>query len=198
MQSGTERITDIVRSLKDFSHLGGSTLKHVDIHQGLENTLTILGSRLKQGARPEIQIVRRYGNVPKIECYSSQLNQVFMNLLSNAIDAIDEKWESPKYAPSEASGLVPQITVSTMTVPGDRLHLFVSDNGIGIPDDVKRRMLDPFFTTKPVGKGTGLGMSISYRIIVEQHRGRLRCVSTPGQGTQFLIDIPIWQTASER
>ena len=196
MRGGTERITEIVRSLKEFSHIGSAELKRMNIHKGLENTLTILGSRFKQkGTRPEIQILRDYGHLPRIECYASQLNQVFMNVLTNAIDAIDEKWETitsceylgfPKY--------YPQIIIRTEVWEGDRVQLHFTDNGIGIPDHVKRRMHDPFFTTKPVGKGTGLGMSISYQIIVERHRGQLTCISTPEKYTQFMIELPIQQT----
>ncbi|HEY9888890.1 MAG TPA: ammonium transporter [Candidatus Obscuribacterales bacterium] len=197
MRGGTERITEIVRSLKEFSHLGGAQLKRVDIHQGLESTLTILGAKLKErGTRPEIQVLRDYGDLPKVECYAGQLNQVFMNLLTNAIDAIDEKWESQQLLNgSGAIAFHPQIILRTEEVAGDRIQLHFTDNGIGIPDHVKRRMLDPFFTTKPVGKGTGLGMAISYQIVVERHKGQLNCISTPGKCTQFLIEIPIEQTA---
>lgn len=195
MRGGTERITEIVRSLKDFSHLGGATIKPIDLHQGLESTLTILGSKLKEkDSRPDIEILRDYGELPKVECYPGQLNQVFMNLLTNAIDAIDEKWESQRArGQSEFPAFHPQIVIRTEMIEGDRVHLHFSDNGVGIPDHVKRRMHDPFFTTKPVGKGTGLGMSISYQIIVERHQGKLDCISTPGKGTRFLIELPIEQ-----
>jgi len=195
MRGGTERITEIVRSLKDFSHLGGATIKPIDLHQGLESTLTILGSKLKEkDSRPKIEILRDYGELSKVECYPGQLNQVFMNLLTNAIDAIDEKWESHRtLVQSECRAFHPQIVIRTEMIEGDRVHLHFSDNGVGIPDHVKRRMHDPFFTTKPVGKGTGLGMSISYQIIVERHQGKLDCISTPGKGTRFLIELPIEQ-----
>lgn len=200
MRGGAERITEIVRSLRDFSHLGGATLKHVDLHQGIESTLTILGNKLKgKGPRPCITIIRDYGELPLVECYPSQLNQVFMNLLTNAIDAIDEKWNQEQQQPRNGKlEFMPQIVVRTKTVDGDRMQIHIGDNGIGIPDAVKRRMLDPFFTTKPVGKGTGLGMSISYQIVVERHHGTLNCISTPGQGTQFLIDIPVAQPDQSR
>ncbi|MEL7315012.1 MAG: ATP-binding protein, partial [Cyanobacteria bacterium J06559_3] len=199
MRGGAERITEIVRSLRDFSHVGGATLKRVDIHQGLENTLTILDNRIKEkGARPAIQIICSYGDLPKVECYPGQLNQVFMNLLTNAIDALEEKWEREQTKSRNVIGVfVPKISLRTQAAKGDRVHIYVTDNGTGIPNSVKRRMLDPFFTTKPVGKGTGLGMSISYQIVVERHHGTLNCISTPGQGTQFLIDIPIEQTKGE-
>ncbi|MEM6437904.1 MAG: ATP-binding protein, partial [Cyanobacteria bacterium P01_D01_bin.115] len=197
MRGGTERITEIVQSLKDFSHQGGTQLKQVDVRQGLESTLTILGHKLKeQRFRPEIQVLRDYDDLPKLECYPGQLNQVFMNLLSNAIDAIDEKWE--KHASDPAAPplkLPPRIILRAKLVAGgDRVHLHFTDNGVGIPEHVKQRILDPFFTTKPVGKGTGLGMSISYQIIVERHHGRLDCLSFPGKGTRFLIELPIAHT----
>ena len=197
MRGGTERITEIVRSLKEFSHQGGAQRKRVDLHPGLESTLTILGSKLKATpTRPAIEISREYGDLPKVDCFPGQLNQVFMNLLSNAIDAIDEKWQAQTaggngHSPPKSPVGPPQITLRTEVVNSDRVQIHFSDNGIGIPDHVKRRMLDPFFTTKPVGKGTGLGMAISYQIIVERHQGKLDCVSTPGMGTRFLIELPI-------
>jgi Amt family ammonium transporter len=193
MRGGTERITEIVRSLKDFSHQGGAQRKRVDLHQGLDSTLTILGNKLKaRGARPEIEIIREYGDLPLVDCFPGQLNQVFMNLLTNAIDALDEKWVA-QFDGTEAHGSqwTPKIILRTELVEGDRVHLHFTDNGIGIPEHVKRRMMDPFFTTKPVGKGTGLGMAISYQIIVDRHHGQLTCLSTPGHGTRFLIDLPL-------
>jgi Amt family ammonium transporter len=197
MRGGTDRIIEIVRSLKEFSHAGRAQLKAVDLHQGLESTLVILGSKLKsKGPRPDIQVLRDYGNLPKVECYPGQLNQVFMNLLTNAIDAIDEKWEAqvtPEAIPS--STYQPQITVRTEIADDDHIHLYFTDNGIGIPEAVQRRIHDPFFTTKPVGKGTGLGMSISYQIVVGHHQGEINCISTPGRGTQFLVKIPREQSS---
>jgi len=193
MRGGTERINEIVRSLKDFSHQGGAQRKRVDLHQGLDSTLTILGNKLKaRGDRPAIEIIREYGDLPLVDCFPGQLNQVFMNLLTNAIDALDEKWAAqPDGATAHGSQWMPQIVLRTELVAGDRVHLHFTDNGIGIPDHVKRRMMDPFFTTKPVGQGTGLGMAISYQIIVERHHGQLNCLSTPGHGTRFLIDLPL-------
>lgn len=195
MRGGTERITEIVRSLRDFSHLGMAILKRVNLHHGLDSTLTILGSKLKgSGDRPSIQILRDYGDLPLIECYPSQMNQVFMNLLTNAIDAIDEKWLSRSTTDqTEQANITPKIRILTRLQSSYRIEIQVEDNGVGIAESVKRRMLDPFFTTKPVGKGTGLGMAISYQIIVEYHRGSLDCNSIPGQGTQFLVNIPIQQ-----
>jgi ammonium transporter, Amt family len=195
MRSGTERITDIIKALRDFSRLGGSELQIVDIHQGIESTLTILNSRLKEnGVRPAIAILRQYGDLPPVECYASQLNQVFMNLLTNAIDALDEKATSHPY-PSD--GWAPRLKLTTHLAPGNTIRIQIADNGVGISEAVQRRMLDPFFTTKPVGKGTGLGMSISYQIVVDRHQGRLKCISTPGRGTRFLIEIPLEQTVRQ-
>ncbi|WP_008312615.1 ammonium transporter [Leptolyngbya sp. PCC 6406] len=200
MRGGAERITEIVKSLRDFSHVGGADLKQVDIHQGLDSTLTILGGRLKaKGKQVEIQVLRDYGDLPKVDCYVGQLNQVFMNLLTNAIDALEEKMESYPSRPDgelvdEAGKVfVPQIILRTETLEEERVRIHVTDNGVGIPDHVQRRMLDPFFTTKPVGKGTGLGMAISYQIVVDRHQGHLQCLSTPGQGTRFVIEIPVEQ-----
>jgi Amt family ammonium transporter len=196
MRGGAERITEIVKSLRDFSHAGGAELKRVDIHQGLDSTLTILGGRLKaKGSRPAIEVTRNYSDLPKVDCYPGQLNQVFMNLLTNAIDALEEKLE--QFPPAEAEPLdgdfIPHITLATESVGEDWVRIHVMDNGVGIPEQVQRRMLDPFFTTKPVGKGTGLGMAISYQIVVERHGGHLQCESELGHGTRFCIEIPVEQ-----
>lgn len=211
MRNGAERITEIVKALRDFSRLGGTELKLVDLHQGIDSSLTILAHRLRETPqRAAIAVVRQYGQLPQVECYASQLNQVFMNLLTNAIDAIDEKaaekaaslsaeaapkQTAPPTGPSASpSRWQPQITLTTHLTPTDQVQIQIADNGVGIPETVQRRMLDPFFTTKPVGKGTGLGMPISYQIVVERHQGQLKCLSVPGQGTRFLIDIPLSQT----
>ncbi|MDA0672959.1 MAG: ammonium transporter [Cyanobacteria bacterium] len=195
MRGGAERITEIVKSLRDFSHAGGAELKRVDIHQGLDSTLTILGGRLKaKGTRPAIEVTRHYSDLPKVDCYPGQLNQVFMNLLTNAIDALEEKLEALGAAgigDPEEGGFIPHITLQTESMADEWVRVHFTDNGVGIPEAVQRRMLDPFFTTKPVGKGTGLGMAISYQIVVERHRGHLKCTSTPGEGTHFLIEIPV-------
>lgn len=207
MEVGAERITKIVRALQDFSHRSGAQLKRVDIHHGLDTTLTILGNRLKpRDYRPAILVARNYGELPEIECYPSLLNQVFMNLMVNAIDAVDERAEILHQANGKDAEFVPQITISTYWTGGDRqpslngsleldsehrICISIMDNGVGISEEVKKRMLDPFFTTKPVGRGTGLGMPISYRIIVAQHGGQLNCVSTPGEGSRFVIELPV-------
>jgi Amt family ammonium transporter len=196
MRGGAERITEIVQSLRDFSHAGGAELKRVDIHQGLDSTLTILGGRLKaKGPRPAIEVIRDYSALPKVDCYPGQLNQVFMNLLTNAIDALEEKL-STHATKLDAEAFQPQITLRTEPLNDEWVRIHFMDNGIGIPETVQRRMLDPFFTTKPVGKGTGLGMAISYQIVVERHQGHLKCISTPGQGTCFLIEVPVEHTTA--
>ncbi len=188
MQIGTERIREIVTSLRTFSRLDEAEHKVVDIHAGIDSTLLILKHRLKATSlRPEIKVVSQYGDLPKVECYAGQLNQVFMNLLSNAIDALDE-WDSQR-SPQERTQRPCQIEIITTFNDQDQVSITIQDNGPGIPDEIQNRLFDPFFTTKPVGKGTGLGLSISYQIIVEKHGGKLWCHSTPEDGTAFHIEI---------
>ena len=187
MQTGTERIRDIVTSLRNFSRLDQAEIKPVDIHEGIESTLMILDHRLKPyGKNLGIEVQRFYGDLPLVECFAGQLNQVFMNLLSNAIDAV-EAIEGDRQI---------QITTSTLKsaphlLEDDRVQVSIRDNGIGMSKTTQDNIFNPFFTTKPPGKGTGLGLSISYKIVVERHQGQLRCYSQPYQGTQFLLDIPI-------
>ncbi|MBD2682824.1 MULTISPECIES: ATP-binding protein [Nostoc] len=187
MKMGSERIRDIVISLRNFSRLDEAEIKTVDIHSGIESTLLILQNRLKaKSNHPAIEIIKDYGQLPLVECYAGQLNQVLMNILTNAIDAL-ENWsvinESKK----------PQISIRTLVLNCDSIAIEIADNGIGMSPEVQQRLFDPFFTTKPVGKGTGLGMSISYQIITEKHQGRLSCISSPGTGAKFIIEIPIQQ-----
>ncbi|MGD1849217.1 MAG: sensor histidine kinase [Cyanophyceae cyanobacterium] len=192
MRMGSERIREIVKSLRTFSRLDEADHKVVDIHSGLESTLMILASRFKaKGDRPVIDLIKDYGDVPDIECYPGLLNQVFMNLLANAIDALESACADPIWGEK-----VPTITVRTRW-DSDRHHLKVqiSDNGTGMAAQTQGKLFDPFFTTKPVGKGTGLGLSISYQIIVENHNGTLGCDSQLGQGTTFTICLPYPQTA---
>ncbi len=191
MSLGTYRIREIVKSMRIFSRLDESEVKGVDIHEGLDSTLTILQHRLK--ARPEnaaIEIVRDYGQIPPVECYAGQLNQVFMNILSNSIDALDEY--SHRGMSQDSDSQPSRIQIST-EMSGDWVTICIADNGPGISEAVQTKLFDPFFTTKPVGKGTGLGLSISYDIISEKHKGKLYCRSTPGKGTEFVIQIPICQ-----
>lgn len=182
MQDGTQRICEIVKSLRTFSRLDEAVVKEVDINNGLESTLTILSSRLKaKSGSPKIQVIRNYGDLPLIECYAGQLNQVFMNILSNAIDALEAVPDLK----------TPTITITTKTLYADWIVIDVEDNGSGISEQVRRRLFDPFFTTKAVGKGTGLGLSISYQIVAETHKGYLGCESTLGKGAKFIIKLPI-------
>lgn len=186
---GAKRITEIVKSLRNFSRLDESEFKDAHIHEGIDSTLMILCHRLKaNGERPEIQVIKEYSQLPLVTCYPGQLNQVFMNILSNAIDAIEEynqnrKKEDIKLNPS-------QIKVYTQKIDNNWIRIGIQDNAGGIPEQIISKLFDPFFTTKPVGKGTGLGLSISYQIIVEKHRGRLLCNSQLGAGTEFVIEIP--------
>lgn len=189
MKLGTNRIRQIVLSLRNFSRMDEAEFKTVDIHEGIDSTLLILQHRLKANAEhPEIEIVKDYAALPLVECYAGQLNQVFMNILVNAIDAIDEN--RAKYTGQEVRNNPGRIEIRTSVIDEIWIEVAISDNGGGIPQAVQQRIFDPFFTTKPVGKGTGMGMSISYQIITEKHRGKLECFSTPGEGTEFIIRIP--------
>ncbi|MBD1885913.1 ATP-binding protein [Microcoleus vaginatus] len=192
MKIGADRIVQIVQSLRNFSRLDESEMKPVNIHEGIDSTLLILQSRLKATAdRPPIEIVKNYSNLPLVECYAGQLNQVFMNILANAIDALESYNLDREPKAAEANPIAIAITTE-YSVP-DKIIVRISDNGPGMAENVKKRLFDPFFTTKPVGKGTGLGLSISYKIVVEKHKGTLRCDSTPGLGTEFSIEIPLRQ-----
>ncbi|MEQ8755090.1 MAG: PAS domain S-box protein [Coleofasciculus sp. G1-WW12-02] len=191
MKVGADRIYQIVRSLRNFSHLDRAEKSVVDIHEGIDNTLLILQSRIKvKAGRTSITVVKNYGDLPLIDCYAGQLNQVFMNILCNAIDALEEGLDKGLLG-DRTSSKSPTIQVSTQVINENWIAIRIADNGVGIPDCVKQRLFDPFFTTKPVGKGTGLGLSISYQIVVEKHGGHLKCLSSPGQGTEFIIEIPI-------
>ena len=186
MEEGANRIKQIVLSLRNFSRLDEKALKLVDIHQGIESTLVILQHRLKeQPKHGEISIIKEYGKLPKIQCYPAQLNQVFMNLLSNAIDALEDS--------AANSGKAIQIRITTEVSGENQVSVRIADNGPGISREVQSKIFDPFFTTKPVGSGTGLGLSISYQIVKESHGGELRCHSELGQGTEFAIELPISQ-----
>ena len=203
MKEGAQRISQIVLSLRNFSRLDESESKCVDIHEGIDNTLLILKHRFKQQPkRPEIRVINEYGQLPPVECYPGQLNQVFMNIISNAIDALDEAIE-------KETSFEPTIRICTEVIKSDshlnhsndqsvsQVLIHIRDNS---PSSIKAELLpkifDPFFTTKPVGSGTGLGLSISYQIVVDRHRGQLRCYSTPGVGTEFAIELPIAQIAT--
>ncbi len=185
MKIGTERIRNIVLSLRNFSRLDESEKKLADIHEGIDNTLLLLSNRIKNG----IYVVKHYGDVPLLECYPSQLNQVFMNLLSNAIDALFESNRRDKI-----------ITISTALLRENGakfIQVAIADNGPGIPEKIKDQIFNPFFTTKPVGKGTGLGLAISYKIVVDGHGGTINISTPPGRGTEFSVKIPFHKGKEE-
>jgi signal transduction histidine kinase len=212
MDMGVNRIRQIVLSLKNFSRLDEAERKLADIHEGLENTLLILQHRLKPEAA-NIQLIKEYGELPLLECYPGQLNQVFMNLLNNAIDALEKSppnktAKSGEPFPSENSKHQPRIIkISTDVVDYSEsqassgelnqnlksVRIRIADNGYGIPKEIQKQIFDPFFTTKSVGEGTGLGLSITYQIVVEKHGGNLKCVSELGKRTEFIVEIPLTQ-----
>ncbi|MBD6617991.1 HAMP domain-containing protein [Komarekiella sp. 'clone 1'] len=192
MKMGTDRIRNIVLSLRNFSRIDEAEFKAVDIHEGIESTLLILQHRLKDKPEcPAIKVIRDYGNLPQVECYPGQLNQVLMNILVNAIDALDEVNAKRNYQEIEENPS--QITIRTSMSDSQFVEIAIADNALGMPEHVKNLIFNPFFTTKPVGKGTGMGMAISYQIITEKHGGKLECFSTVGQGTEFIIQVPIRQ-----
>ncbi len=203
MKVGSLRIREIIKSLRNFSRLDESEYKQADIHEGIDSTLMILQNRLK--VKPEysgIEIIKEYGELPLVECYPSQLNQVFMNLIGNAIDALDEYQQKSKQGKSmglstgDVKATKRQIRIYTQTLDSESVTICIADNGPGIPKEIISRLFDPFFTTKEVGKGTGLGLAISHQIIVEKHNGKLECLSRLGQGTEFIIKIPIKQVTT--
>ncbi|MEP0755241.1 trifunctional serine/threonine-protein kinase/ATP-binding protein/sensor histidine kinase [Trichocoleus sp. Lan] len=218
MKVGADRIRQIVLSLRNFSRLDEAEMKEVDVHSGLDSTLLILQNRLKAKTEiPAIKVIKEYGSLPLIECYAGQLNQVFMNLLANAIDTLEEvmnngsktigdyqeiaqasclsSWERKEQNSLNQLRVsdyqLPTIRIRTCVVDESRVLITIADNGPGMTEEVKKRIFDPFFTTKPIGKGTGLGLAISYQIVVEKHGGQLQCFSTLGQGTEFIVEIPI-------
>lgn len=254
MESGASRIHNMVLSLRNFSRLDEAEFKLVDIHEGIDNTLVMLQHRLQaSGKNPAIEVTKKYGNLPKVECFPKQLNQVFFNILNNAIDALKENkiqqetnysnnklttqnylqefdltkniccevagtYQSIAQSPLRTYNLeiptqtqeVPCITIQTEIISSqhqqiiegqqkiDKIVIRIADNGTGITQSVQKRMFDPFFSTKQVGKGTGLGLSISYQIVVQRHGGQLYCISEPGVGTEFVIEIPLCQTLESR
>lgn len=199
MQSGTKRILDIVGSLRNFSRKDRGAMKAVDLHAGIDSTLAILGHRLKfQLGRPTIEVVKDYGKLPSVDCFAGEINQVFMNLLSNAIDALEEEVAKQLTDTDENQvSLSPQIQIKTDILNDRWVTIEITDNGPGIPEEIRNQLFDPFFTTKEAGKGTGLGLSISYQIVVEKHNGKLWCESELGQGTKFVIQLPIAKVGSK-
>jgi signal transduction histidine kinase len=194
MTVGSERITEIVLGLRNFSRLDEAKMKSVDIHEGIDNTLMILNHQLTLPNKlPEIQIVKDYSNLPKVSCYVNQLNQVFMNILNNAIYTLKENIQS-----WQSENQIPTIQIKTLLLDKETILISIKDNGSGMNPEVQEHIFDPFFTTKPVGKGTGLGLSISYQIVVEKHQGKLSCISALGKGTEFQIEIPIQVLSSQQ
>ncbi|MHC0067910.1 sensor histidine kinase [Nostoc sp. UIC 10890] len=196
---GSERISEIVLSLRNFSRLDEADIKRVDLHEGIDSTLLILGNQLKgYGKYPDIEVIKEYGNLPKVDCYPGQLNQVFMNLLTNAIDALREptvgcpilESNITKTGNQQLTNDSLQIRIATEVLDSNQVMIRVIDNGCGMTEKVRQKMFDPFFTTKPVGSGTGLGMSISYQI-VDKHGGQLKCITQPLEGTEFQLQLPI-------
>ncbi|MCS6813035.1 MAG: hybrid sensor histidine kinase/response regulator [Cyanobacteria bacterium] len=187
LQTGVDRIRNVILALRIFSRLGESDIKPVSLHEGIDSVLLVLHHRLLgEGDRPAIAITKSYGELPLVTCYASQINQVFLNLINNAIEAIERACQQ---------GLTnqqrPQIWVITEQVSDTTVRIRIRDNGIGISEDVKSRLFDPFFTTKPASQGVGLGLSTSYQIVVERHKGTLTYESVPGQYTEFIVEIPI-------
>ncbi|WP_324631060.1 MASE1 domain-containing protein [Phormidium sp. CCY1219] len=182
MKIGADRIRKIVLSLRNFSRLDEAAMKAVDINEGIDSTLMLLQSRLNSKPNGSaIHIEKAYGELPQVTCYASEINQVFINILNNAVDALQSH---------PMDGQSPTIRISTEVNNCDRIVIRISDNGPGIPESVRGKIFDPFFTTKPIGSGTGLGLSVSYQIVVEKHGGELTCISSPGVGTEFTISLP--------
>ncbi|MGB8690009.1 MAG: ATP-binding protein, partial [Microcoleus sp.] len=190
MKVGADRIQQIVASLRTFSRMDEAEMKAVNIHDGIDSTLMILQHRIKaKHNHPEIPVIKNYANLPLVECYAGQLNQVFMNILSNALDALEDR--DSRLSADEMRQNPSQIRICTEMPSSSRVIIRISDNGPGMTESVCHRLFDPFFTTKPVGKGTGMGLSISYQIVTERHGGSLHCTSSPGVGAEFAIEIPL-------
>jgi len=191
MEVGAQRISQIVISLRNFSRFDESELKAVNIHEGIESTFMILKHRLTKSSNYQIEIIKKYSQLPLVKCYTSLLNQVFMNVLANAIDALEEEKSNVQPQPNKF------IAISTELINENWVAIKIYDNGVGIPLDIQPKIFDPFYTTKPIGKGTGLGLSISYQIIVDRHQGQLSCKSIPGESSEFIIEIPINQPSKQ-
>jgi signal transduction histidine kinase len=185
MQNGSDRIRKIVLSLQEFTHFERSGLQCIQINEALENTLLILGHRLQSNeTNQQINVIKNYGNLPAVESYAAQINQAFLQILNNAIDAIET---SGLYSASHPGCL----TIQTERLSEDRVLIRIADNGPGIPESIKSQIFDPFFSTKSVGSGTGLGLSMVYQIVVQQHQGTIECISHPQKGTEFKVELPI-------
>lgn len=193
MKTGAQRIFQIVQDLRNFSRLDEAELKRVDLHEGIDNTLAFLQHRFNsESTNLVIQVLKEYGELPLVECYPRQLNQVFLNILSNAIDFLEESYSK------ENQSTQPMIRIRTEAIANNQVQIKILDNGPGMTEKVRQKIFDPFFTTKPVGKGIGMGLSISYQIVVEKHGGQLRCNSAPGEGAEFIIEIPLHPEVREK
>lgn len=187
MKTGVNRIATIMTALRTFSRLNEAEIKSVDLNEGIDSALFLLQHRLGEDDKnPPIKVIKNYDDLPRVTCYASQINQVFMNLINNAIDGLHF---AGKQRP--ATSRSPTIWIATERANPEWVAIRVRDNGMGIPEDVKSRLFDPFFTTKPVGKGIGLGLSTSYQIVVHKHGGRLTCDSAPGEGAEFRVELPV-------
>ncbi|GAA6623922.1 response regulator [Scytonema sp. NUACC26] len=199
MYRGADRIRQIVLALQNFSRLDEADMKPVNIHEGIDSTIVMLEHRLRETQhRPSINITREYSSLPLVTCYPSDLNQVFMHIISNAIDALDREtgdWRmgtgntTPPIPNSESP--IPTIYIQTQITSKNAVRISIADNGPGIDESVRSRLFDPFFTTKPIGKGSGLGLSISYQIVVNKHQGKIQCHSSVGKGAEFIVEIPV-------
>ena len=200
MKVGANRIREIIQSLRNFSRIDEAEVKPVDIHDGLDSALLILNNRLKpKPDRPAIHLIKEYGSLPLVECYAVEINQVFMNVLTNAIDALEEAFAfqnlSPHSGGEKSSIKSGQIRIRSEVCAGENsVVIRIADNGAGIAEALQAQIFEPFFSTKPVGKGAGIGLAISHEIVVDRHRGKLTCISSPGEGTEFAIEIPLRQT----
>jgi PAS domain S-box-containing protein len=190
MKVGADRIQQIVASLRTFSRMDEAEMKAVNIHEGIDSTLMILQHRLKaKHNHPEIEVIKEYGQLPLVECYAGQLNQVFMNILSNALDALEER--DARLSADQMRENPSLIRIWTEMLKPGTVLVRIADNGPGMTEAVRHQLFNPFFTTKPVGKGTGMGLSISYQIVTDRHNGSLQCTSSPGNGAEFAIEIPL-------
>ena len=189
MQTSSSRIQEISRSLRSFARSDDHAKEQVQIHDGLESTLMILKHRLNaNNIRPEIQVLKSLGNIPTVEAYAGPINQVFMNVIANAIDAIDEYYDQPNHLPNYTG----QIEIVTSTNDDrNKVYFTIRDNGVGVPESIRERIFEQSFTTKPIGRGTGLGLAISQQIIVDKHHGTLDCISVQGKGSEFRICLPV-------
>ncbi|TAF50867.1 MAG: sensor histidine kinase [Oscillatoriales cyanobacterium] len=192
LQQSAERIRDISYSMRLFARADSSQKIAFDIHEGINSTLLILKHRLKaNNNHREITVSKNYGQFPKIKCFPGQLNQVFMNLIGNSIDALEDARDQSKNSDDSELAPMPSIQIQTEIIEDNWVRIRIADNGSGIDEALKLRLFESFFTTKDAGKGTGLGLSMSHQIVTQKHGGKLYCNSQPGQGAEFVIELPI-------